>query len=194
MRRRQFPVALGLSIGAFICLPAMAATVEVVEGQVSVNQGQGYKQVAAASAVSAGDQVMAAPGSRGKIVYSDGCAVDVYPGAVVTVPQKCYQPMRAGLEPVVVEEVRPRGAWIPYALGAGVIAAGVCAITCDGDDAVVAASNPPKEARTVVTTTINIDIVTPTTNDDHGLATLRGGTSFGACFVGAMSIFVLSCD
>ena len=65
---------------------------------MSVNQGQGYKQVAAASAVSTGDQVMAAPGSRAKILYSDGCAVDVYPGAVVTVPEKCYQPMTAGLE------------------------------------------------------------------------------------------------
>jgi hypothetical protein len=52
----------------------------------------------------------------------------------VTVPQKCFQPMRAGLEAPVVEEVRPHGGWIPYALGAGVIAAGVCAITCDGDD------------------------------------------------------------
>ena len=49
-------------LGAFICLPAMAATVKLCKAQVSVNQGQGYKQVAAASAVSTGDQVMAAPG------------------------------------------------------------------------------------------------------------------------------------
>src|SRR5262249_58531451 len=97
-------------IGSLICLPAMAATVEIVQGQVSVNQGQGYKQITAASAVSAGDQVMAAPSSRGRIVYDDGCAVDVYPGAVVTVPQKCYQPMTAGLEEVPAGRPFP---WMP---------------------------------------------------------------------------------
>ena len=97
--RRVLSMALGFGIATVACLPAMAAaTVQVVQGKVSVNQGQGYKQVAAASAVSTGDQVMAAPGGRAKIVYSDGCAVDVYPGAVVTVPEKCYQPMTAGLE------------------------------------------------------------------------------------------------
>jgi hypothetical protein len=110
-----------------------AATVEVVQGKVSVNQGQGYKQVAAASAVSPGDQVMAAPDGRGRIVYADGCAVDVYPGAVVTVPEKCYQPMRAGLEEVPVEAARPFP-WVPVILGAAVIGAGVCAIACDDDD------------------------------------------------------------
>ena len=97
--RRVLSIALGFGIATVACLPAMAAaTVQVVQGKVSVNQGQGYKQVGAASAVSTGDQVMAAPGSRAKILYSDGCAVDVYPGAVVTVPEKCYQPMTAGLE------------------------------------------------------------------------------------------------
>jgi hypothetical protein len=125
--RRLVSIALGLSVGAFISSPTLAATVEVLQGQVSVNQGQGYKQVAAASAVSTGDQVMAAPGSRGKIVYADGCAVDVYPGAVVTVPEKCYQPMRAGLE-APVEEARPFP-WVPVLGAAVVIGVGACAVS-----------------------------------------------------------------
>jgi hypothetical protein len=115
-------------------MPAVAATVEVLQGQVSVNQGQGYKQIAAKSAVSTGDQVMAAPGGRGRIVYPGGCALDVSPGAVVKVPEKCYQPMTAGLE-APVEEVRPHGAWIPYVGAAAVIGVGVCAVSgCFDDD------------------------------------------------------------
>jgi len=125
--RRLVSIALGLSVGAFISSPTLAATVEVLQGQVSINQGQGYKQVAAASDVSTGDQVMAAPGSRGKIVYADGCAVDVYPGAVVTVPEKCYQPMRAGLE-APVEEARPFP-WVPVLGAAAVIGVGACAVS-----------------------------------------------------------------
>ena len=123
--RRLTSLALGFCIGSLICLPAMAATVEIVQGQVSVNQGQGYKQITAASAVSAGDQVMAAPGGRGRIVYADGCAVDVYPGAVLTVPQKCYQPMTAGLEAVPVAAAP--FPWVPVVGAAAIPAVGICA-------------------------------------------------------------------
>jgi hypothetical protein len=133
--RRLVSIVWGFGIGTLVCLPAMAAaTVKVVQGQVSVNQGQGYKQVATATAVSTGDRVMAAPGSRGKLVYADGCTLDVHPGAVVTVPEKCYQPMTAGLEQVPVE-ARPWGAWIPYVGAAAVIGVGACAVAgCFDDD------------------------------------------------------------
>jgi hypothetical protein len=123
---------LAFGLGTLVCLPAVAATVEVVKGKMLINQGQGYKEIAAASAVSTGDQVMASPASRGRILYADGCAIDVGPGAIVTVPEKCHQPMRAGLE-TPVEEVRPYG-WVPYVAGAAVIAVGVCAVACDDDD------------------------------------------------------------
>jgi hypothetical protein len=135
-RTTVIAIAVSVGVGTFISLPATAATVKVLQGQVSVNQGQGYKQVAAASAVSTGDQVMAAPGSRAKILYSDGCAVDVYPGAVVTVPEKCYQPMTAGLEAAPVVAAPYAGIpWVPI-LGAGaVIGVGACAVSgCFDDD------------------------------------------------------------
>jgi hypothetical protein len=114
-------------IGICVTLPASAATVEAVEGKplyLSAG-GQGYKKVTASTKVSTGDRVMAPAGGRGKIVYPDGCVVDVYPGAVVTVPGKCYQPMTAGLE-------APPPApfpWVPAVLGAGVVAVGICAVS-----------------------------------------------------------------
>ena len=60
-------------------------------------------------------------------------AVDVYPGAVVTVPEKCYEPMRAGLEaPVAVAAPIP---WVPLLGAAAVIGVGACAVSgCFDDD------------------------------------------------------------
>ena len=219
---RLFSIAL--AAGAFISLPALAAKVEVVQGTVSVNQGQGYKQVAAASDVSPGDQVMAAPGARGKIVYSDGCAVDVYPGAVLTVPGKCYQPMRAGLEPVAAPVAAPIP-WLPIVGAAAVIGVGVCAVSeCfDGDDP---HHRPPKEKprtkdgddddnhdhtttiNTAITTTIDDNQIILTSDEDGPPRTpwrpfCAGCRSFymhlalyalAPSIVGAISVIVLSCD
>jgi hypothetical protein len=64
---------------------ALATTVQVVQPQVSVNRGEGYAPVTGTSAVVAGHLVMAAPKGSAKIVYDDGCVVEVQPGAVVAV-------------------------------------------------------------------------------------------------------------
>ena len=64
--RKLLSIAAGVAAGTLICLPAMAAaTVKVMEGQVSINQGQGYKQVAGTARVATGDRVMAAQASKG---------------------------------------------------------------------------------------------------------------------------------
>jgi hypothetical protein len=82
---------------------------------------------------------MAGPGGRRKIVYGDGCVVDVYPGAVVTVPGKCYQPMTAGLE---APPPRP----FPWViLGAGVFAVGICAVSGCFENEHHPHPKPPKE-------------------------------------------------
>jgi hypothetical protein len=121
--------SFSLVAGMAVCVPvwAMGATLETVSPQLSVNRGQGYTQVTAPTQVSTGDRVMAAPSGRGKIVYADGCVVDVYPGAVMTVPAKCYTPMTAGLE-TPVEQARPIP-WVPIVGAAVVVGVGVCAIS-----------------------------------------------------------------
>jgi hypothetical protein len=109
-------------IGLFVSLPALAATVEVVEGQVSINRGHGFQQVAGTADAYASDSVMANPGGRGKIVYPDGCVVDVYPGAVVTVedrdPKALPGPCKVAGAPI----------W-PYVAGAALIAAPIIIVT-----------------------------------------------------------------
>jgi hypothetical protein len=76
---------MALGAGMLLSLPAWAATVESVQGQVSINRGDGFRPVTGAIQANVGDTVMASPGGRAKIVYSDGCPVNVNPGAVVTI-------------------------------------------------------------------------------------------------------------
>ena len=57
LTRTLMAVILGLGFSSAACA---AATLQTVVPHVSVNKGQGYQEVAAASAVSTGDQVMAA--------------------------------------------------------------------------------------------------------------------------------------
>jgi hypothetical protein len=122
-----FIIGTALSSSSFA-----AATLEAKRVPVSVNYGDGYKEVvtAAGTRVPDGAQVMVGPGGHARIVYSDGCVVEAHPGSVVTVG-KCYQPMRAGLEEPV--EARPFP-WVPVIIGAAIIAGGVCAVVCDDDD------------------------------------------------------------
>ncbi len=61
-----------------------------------VNRGTGYKAATQPMEVSAGDQVMVKPKGRGRVVYPDGCAVKVAPGAVFTVAAKSPCERRGG--------------------------------------------------------------------------------------------------
>jgi hypothetical protein len=65
--------------------PSWAATIEPGQGDLSVNQGQGFKPVNSRVDANVGDSVMVGPGGGATIVYDDGCKVDVQPGAVATI-------------------------------------------------------------------------------------------------------------
>ena len=64
---------------------AHAATVNAMQGQVLLNLGQGYKQVAGSSEAGPGAIVVANPGSSAQVVYPDGCSITVTPGMVYTI-------------------------------------------------------------------------------------------------------------
>jgi hypothetical protein len=114
--------------------PVSAATVKDVTGQVSINRGKGFKPVVATTQANIGDQVMARPGGHARIVYAEGCAVDVNPGHIVGVAGSCKvamaKPMTAGLEPVVA--AAPTGfPWGTALLGAGLGVAAACVGFCN---------------------------------------------------------------
>ena len=62
-----------------------AATIEPVQGNLSVNQGQGFQPVNSRIDANVGDTVVVGPGGAAAVTYSDGCKVSVQPGAVTTI-------------------------------------------------------------------------------------------------------------
>lgn len=62
-----------------------AATLEPGQGNLLVNQGQGFQSVNGRIDTNVGDSVMVGAGGSATLVYSDGCKVNVQPGSVATV-------------------------------------------------------------------------------------------------------------
>ena len=132
-------IVIGL-VAVLFGIPTLAATVqpvatvEPVAGKVSLNRGQGFKEVTGRAQANAGDQVMVNPGGRAKIVYLEGCMVDVRPGAVVGIAGSCKvamaKPMTAGLEPVVAA---PTFTIWPLLAGVALAAAASCVGWCPSD-------------------------------------------------------------
>ena len=58
------------------------ATVSPTDGGVLLFKGKGFVRTTAPTALKVGDRAMVAQGNRAKVSYSDGCAVDLLPGAV----------------------------------------------------------------------------------------------------------------
>jgi hypothetical protein len=144
--QRLLFIAVGLIAAAIGTPPSLAAsgaaTVEVIQGQVSINRGEGFKPAAGSIEARIGDLVMASPGGKARIVYSGGCAVDVHPGAVVAVQQGACtvaKPMMLGpacdpsrddkcLAPV--GPAVPGTPWYVYPAAAGLIVAATCVGWC----------------------------------------------------------------
>jgi hypothetical protein len=82
-KRRLCAFSIGCAVLA--ASPSWAAVVQPGFGNLTINQGQGFKPVATAVNANVGDSVMVGPGGSATIVYEDGCKVDVRPGAVTTI-------------------------------------------------------------------------------------------------------------
>lgn len=84
--RRMFALAACL-VAIFPVNAALAATVQPIAGTISVNTGEGFKPAVGETNISTGDTVMVSPEGSARIIYADGCAIQVRPGAVVTIGQ-----------------------------------------------------------------------------------------------------------
>jgi hypothetical protein len=127
-------------IGLFLSSAASAATVEAVQGQLFIKSGNGgFQPVTATTKANAGAQVMASPGGHGRIVYSNGCVANVYPGAVVTVREgscKAMKPMMLACDPKDLNcpAAVPGTPWWVWAGGAVLIGGAICAGACEGEE------------------------------------------------------------
>jgi hypothetical protein len=130
---------IAAAAGVLVSPPALAdALVEVTNHTISVNRGQGFRQVADVTPVNPGDLVMASAAGHGWILYPD-CDVEVLPGRVYTVED------RPGMvrirDPKEVRPICKRA--VPYWLlgvGAAGLAAGIAVAIGDDDD-----KRPPRD-------------------------------------------------
>jgi hypothetical protein len=126
MRHLSFVVFCG---GILLCSAASAATVESIKGRILLNRGDGFQVLAAPTTANPGDTVMASPGGDAKLRYSDGCVIDIRPGAILSVGTKspCTAPYLAGLEEAPAHEKGFLTQLAPFAIGAGAIVGIACA-------------------------------------------------------------------
>ena len=116
----------GVGLLAFACvvlpsLPAFANASVVPSGTVSLSHGQGFKEISTPTDALPGDSVIAGPNSSAKIVYSNGCEVDVPPGTIGRIEDHDPSPCKAAA-------LAPRGRYLLGAAAAGGAAVGVCAL------------------------------------------------------------------
>ncbi len=86
MRKRR-PVYSIVALGCAVLMasPSWAAIVVPGQGDLTINQGKGFKPVTRQINANVGDSVMVRPGGAATVVYDDGCKVNVQPGAVTTI-------------------------------------------------------------------------------------------------------------
>ena len=84
-KRRPLFSAVAIGCAVLVASPSWAAVVQPGLGNLTINQGQGFKPVTTAVNANVGDSVMVGPGGSATVVYEDGCKVDVRPGAVTTI-------------------------------------------------------------------------------------------------------------
>jgi hypothetical protein len=85
MARRSFLHVSIIGCSLFFVSASWAATIEPVQGSLSLNQGQGFQPINGRVNANVGDTVVVGPGGAAAVTYSDGCKVSVQPGAVTTI-------------------------------------------------------------------------------------------------------------
>jgi hypothetical protein len=85
MGKRPFAGVLSFGCAVLLTTSAWAATLEPDQGDLSVNQGQGFQAVNSRVDAKVGDSVMVGPGGAATLTYEDGCTVPVQPGSVTTI-------------------------------------------------------------------------------------------------------------
>jgi hypothetical protein len=85
MARRSSLCVSAIGCALLLASAAGAATIEPVQGNLSLNQGQGFQPVNSRVNANVGDTVMVGPGGAAAVTYPDGCKVPVQPGTVTSI-------------------------------------------------------------------------------------------------------------
>jgi hypothetical protein len=85
MARRSFLCVSLIGCSLLLVSASWAATIEPVQGNLSLNQGRGFQPVNSRVDANVGDTVVVGPGGAAAVTYPDGCKVPVQPGAVTMI-------------------------------------------------------------------------------------------------------------
>jgi hypothetical protein len=85
MGKRSFAGVLSFGCAVLLTTSTWAATLEPAQGDLTINQGQGFQPVNNRVDAKVGDSVMVGPGGAATLTYEDGCTVSVAPGSVTTI-------------------------------------------------------------------------------------------------------------
>ena len=112
-----------------LCLasPASAATLDQIDGLISINRGEGFLSIAETTQARTGDLISAGPSGTARLTYDDGCVVRIRPNTVVRV--RSPSPCKAGylLNDPFLSQLGP------FALGGAAVFAAFCISACDDD-------------------------------------------------------------
>lgn len=105
---RAISWAMALSL---MTSPLCAATLQVTQGTVQINRGQGFEPVTGSTTVNPGDVVTVQPGGNAQIVYPDGSIQPVQPGSVASVGpgSAAPAPVESGGQQVLSQAANPGG-------------------------------------------------------------------------------------
>ena len=135
---RRGPLLL-FAVGFLCAWPASAAQVTVIpdqkssNGAVMLSRGRGYAPIAGPTTANTGDQVVAFTGGHARVIYPDGCTVEVHDGGPVFVVSET-SPCKAPAALPTASGSLPIG---KYVVGAAIVAGGTAAIILSvggGDD------------------------------------------------------------
>ena len=83
MGRKSFVSAF--SCAMLLSSSTWAASLQPGQGDLTINQGQGFQPVNTRVDANVGDYIMVGPAGGATLTYDDGCVVNVPPGMVATV-------------------------------------------------------------------------------------------------------------
>ena len=118
------------AVGVLRAVPALAAQVSVVpdekssKGAVMLSRGQGYAPITGPTTANTGDLVIAFSGGHAKVIYPDGCTVDVNDGGTVFVVSET-SPCKAPFVFPLTNGSFPAG---KYVVGAAIVGGGIAAV------------------------------------------------------------------
>ena len=131
---RHYGAAILVS-GMIFATPAVGASIQSIQGEISINRGDGFRAVTAPIQTRAGDLVRASRGSRAKVVYEDGCVVEVKGGTVVRVGTE--SPCCVGSKSLCKPDYDLNEGFVnnlgPFALGTAAAFTAFCISACDDD-------------------------------------------------------------